>query len=174
MRMGGARAIRGILGTIGLIGILMASAVSSADADLKREFQTLYERQAELLKKRDVRGFMEFNAPEYSVHLRNGTTLTREQLETGMSDFFTSGKLVRQIRFGYKLKEVAARGDTAVVLVEQKDKRVQIRRDGKPHEVEANVIHRETWVRTPEGWRRVLTEEVRQTRFTVDGKNVDL
>ncbi len=173
MRLGGARALQVLLGTVGIIAVLAGSPVPSAGGDLKGEFKALYERQAELLKKRDVRGFMEFNAPDYSVRLKNGTTLTREQLETGMSDFFTSGKLVRQIRFGYKLKEATARGDTAMVLVEQKDKRVQIRRDGKPHEVEANVIHRETWVRTPEGWRRVLTEEVKQTRFTVDGKSVD-
>jgi len=101
------------------------------------------------------------------------TTLTRAELEDGMTRFFTSGQLVKQIRFSYTVKEVTPQGSDVIVLVEQKDKRIQIRKDGKPHEVEANVIHRDTWVRMPDGWKRKLTEEVRQTKFTVDGKQVD-
>jgi len=116
---------------------------------------------------------MEFNTSEHSVRLKNGTTLTRAELEEGMTRFFTSGQLVKQVHFSYTVKEVTPQGSDVIVLVEQEDKRIQIRKDGKPHEVEANVIHRDTWVRMPDGWKRKLTEEVRQTKFTVDGKHVD-
>jgi ornithine carbamoyltransferase len=77
---------------------------------------------------------------------------------------------VRQISFTYAVQEVTTDGNEVVVLVEQKDKRIQIRKDGQPHRVEANVIHRDTWVQTAEGWKRRLTEEVKQTKFSVDGK----
>jgi hypothetical protein len=156
--------------------ILAASIAQAAGPDrhaLENEFKALYERQAELLKQRDVKGWMEFNAPDHSIHLLNGKSISREELEQGMTRFFTSGQLVKQIRFSYTVKEITLRGDEALVLVEQKDKRIQIRKDGNPHEVEANVIHRDTWTRMPEGWKRRLTEEVRQTKFTVDGKRVD-
>ena len=143
------------------------------DQALHQEFKTLYARQAELLKRRDVKGWMKFNTPEHSVRLKNGTTLTRAELEEGMTRFFTSGQLVKQVRFSFTVKGVTPQGNGVIVLVEQKDKRIQIRKDGKPHEVEANVIHRDTWVRTPDGWKRRLTEEVLQTKFTVDGKQVD-
>jgi hypothetical protein len=147
---------------LALLMLVMAAVsiprvLAADDHALRQEFKALYARQAELLKQRDVQGWMEFNTPEHSVRLQNGTTLTRAELEEGMTRFFTSGQ----------------RGNDVIVLVEQKDKRIQIRKDGKPHEVEANVIHRDTWVRMPDGWKRKLTEEVLQTKFTVDGKRVD-
>jgi len=163
---------------IALLMLLIAAvsiprALAADDHTLRQEFKTLYARQAELLKRRDVTGWMEFNTSEHSVRLKNGTTLTRAELEEGMTHFFTSGQLVKQVSFSYTVKEVTPQGSDVIVLVEQKDKRIQIRKDGKPHEVEANVIHRDTWVRMPDGWKRKLTEEVRQTKFTVDGKHVD-
>jgi hypothetical protein len=113
---------------------------------------------------------MRLNTPDYTVILDNGKTMSRQQLEDRLKGYFSSGQLVRQISYTYEVKEIKVNGNEAVVLVEQKDKRIQIRRDGKPHEVEANVIHRDTWVRTDEGWKLKLTEELKQTKFTVDGK----
>lgn len=140
---------------------------------LQKEFKALYARQVAVGKTRDVKAIMEFNTSDYSVKLLNGSTVSRTQLEQGMSRYFTSGQLVRQISFGYRILETTITGEGVTVLVEQRDKRIQVRRDGKPHRIEANVIHRDTWIRTSEGWKRRLTEEVKQTRFSVDDKPVD-
>jgi len=146
----------------------------AADADhVKKDLTALYARQAEAMKKRDVAAAMALDTPDFSVKLQNGNTVTRQDLEEGMNNFYTSGQLVRQISLTYTIMALAAQDSQAVVLVEQKDKRVQIRKDGKPHDVEANVIHRDTWIWTSEGWRRSLTEEILQTKFTVDGKPVE-
>jgi peptidase M1-like protein len=140
---------------------------------LRKEFTALYARQVAVGKTRDVKAIMEFNTVDYSVKLLNGNTVSRQQLEQGMSRYFTSGQLVRQISFGYRILETTVNGEEVIVLVEQRDRRIQMRRDGKPHKVEANVIHRDTWIKTSEGWKRRLTEEVKQTRFTVDDKPVN-
>jgi len=153
--------------------VSITPAFGTDGKQLKKEFQALYDRQAEAARRRDVKALMEFNAPDHSVKLLDGSSISREQLERGMSNFFTSGQLVRQISFSYKVIEVRMQGEEAIVLVEQKDKRIQIRRDGQPHEVIANVIHRDTWRRTVEGWNRRLTEEVKQKKLTVDGKPVE-
>lgn len=141
-----------------------------ADGKLEKEFQALYDRQAQMVVERDVQGLMEFNRPEYYVRLLDSTTVSRDSLLQLMTSFFTSGQLVRTERFQYVVKDAKQTMAQALVLVEQRDKRIQIRKDGKPHEVEANVLHRDTWAMTDQGWRRLRTEEVKQLKFTVDGK----
>jgi ketosteroid isomerase-like protein len=163
-----------VLLTLWIIIVSIATVLGIDNKRLRKEFKATYAKQVELGKKRDVKALMEFNTADYYVKLLNGTTVSRQQLEQGMSRYFTTGQLVRQISFTYKIMELTVRGEDVMVLVEQRDKRIQIRRDGKPHEVEANVIHRDTWVQTAEGWKRKLTEEVKQTKFTVDGKPVEL
>jgi hypothetical protein len=147
-----------------------ATAETRPRGNLRKEFQVVYDDQAERLARRDAHGWMEFNAPDHSVKLLDGRTISRDQLEDGMTRFFTSGQLVRQIAFTYRVLEVTPTDSGAVVVVEQRDHRIQMRKDGKPHRVEAHVIHRDTWTRTSDGWKRHLTEEVKQTRFTVDGR----
>jgi len=160
-----------ILMVLVIVSITLASGLDNKH--LKKEFKAIYDKQVEAGKTRDVGAIMEFNTPDYSVRLLNGKTLSRKQLAQGMSRYFTSGQLVRQISFSYKILETTVNGNDVNVLVEQRDKRMQMRRDGKPHKVEANVIHRDTWIKTAEGWKRRLTEDVRQTKFTVDGRPVD-
>jgi hypothetical protein len=144
-------------------------AAQRGDPALRSEFEALYARQAELLTKRDVDALMELDTPDYSVVLLDGSKVDREHLAAGMRSYFTSGQLVRQVSLSYTIHDVTLRNDRAIVLVEQKDQRVQVRIDGKPHDVEANVIHSDTWVRSGSTCRRTLTEEVEQTKFTVDG-----
>jgi hypothetical protein len=52
----------------------------------------------------------------------------------------------------------------------QKDHRIQNGPNGKLMEIEANVVHRETWVRRPDGWKLRVTDEGEQTKLLVDGK----
>jgi hypothetical protein len=163
-----------VLLTLWIIIVSITTALGIDNQRLRKHFKATYAKQVELGKKRDVKALMEFNTPDYSVKLLNGNTVSSQQLEQGMRRYFSSGQLVRQINFTYRIMELTVRGEEVIVLVEQKDERIQIRRDGKPHKVEANVIHRDTWVQTTEGWKRKLTEEVKQTKFTVDGKPVEL
>lgn len=156
-----------------LTAIVLSSAlfVNANDKKLKKEFKTIYAELAEHSRNKDVKALMRFNTDDYSVKLRDGKAISSQQLAQGVTRYFASEQFVRQIAFTYTIMEITRSEDEVIVLVEQKDKRIQIRRDGKPHEVIANVIHKDIWIKTSEGWRRKLTEELKQTKFTVDGKD---
>ena len=80
--------------TLLAIAVLTFTAVSpalGAGPTLKREFQALYDRQAQLTWKRDAKGLMEFNAPDHYVKTLAGDSIPRQKLEEGMNGFFTSG-----------------------------------------------------------------------------------
>jgi hypothetical protein len=130
----------------------------------------MYAKKAEYSRKKDIRSLLELNTPDYKVMLRDGKTMNNAQLEEQLKLFFRV--VVRNIRFDHEIKEIKVNGNEAVVLVEQKDKRVQNFPDGKTHEVEANVIHRDTWIKTANGWKLKLTEEQQQTKLAIDGKPV--
>lgn len=149
-----------------------APASHTDTSALRREFEVLYARQAGAVMRQDADAVLAFDAPDFRATSLGGGSTTRAQLESRLRGFYTSGQLVRQISFAYEVLDVALRGGDAVVLVAQRDHRVQVRADGQSHDVEADVVHRDTWRRTPQGWLRYLTEEVRQDRFTVDGTPV--
>jgi len=146
-----------------------ATPTLGSDEPLRKELKGLYAKLADSGKHKDVAAYMELNGPDYYVVLLNGDSLNRVQFENGMRHFFTSRLFVRQLDLDYKIRNVTPTADGAVVLVEQRDKRVQIQHDGKPHHVKSHVLHQDTWLRTAVGLRRSATLELRELKFRVDG-----
>jgi hypothetical protein len=148
---------------------VLALLLFSCRTTLTEEFREIYKQRDELVKQRNVDALLAQTTPDYEVKLRNGQKMSRDQLRERWT-FFYEKVLVRHISFIDEIRSVARRGDETVVTFEQKDHRIQNGREGKPVEVEANVIHMDTWIQTPAGWKLRLTEEGQQTKLTIDGK----
>ena len=151
---------------VALAFALGASACATSDPG---GFRAIYRKRAEVAKERKIAVFLEETTPDYVVRLRDGQTMTREQLAKRLEAFYRD-QLLEQVHFQYVVRSVRIVGDRATVEVEQRDRRVQRRKDGQPHRVEANVLHTDTWIKKPDGWKLELTQEGKQLRFTVDGK----
>ena len=148
----------------------MTMAAHTYDKGVRKSLKEMYAKKAEYSRKKDIKSLIGLNTPDYKVILRGGKAMNNEQLEEQLKLFFSV--VVRNVRFAHEIGEIKVNGKEAVVLVEQKDKRIQKFPDGKPHEVEANVIHRDTWIKTTGGWKLKLTEEQQQLKLTIDGKPV--
>jgi len=55
----------------------------------------------------------------------------------------------------------------------QEFSRIQRFADGRPRRVDTSALQEETWVRTAGAWKRQHVENVRGTRWFVDGVRVD-
>jgi hypothetical protein len=146
--------------------LLFTACRSSSSFD---EFKELYAQREEFVKNRNVNALLAQMTPEYIVKLRDGQTMTGDQLRERWT-FYYNKVLIRHVSFVDVIRSVEQRGNEEIVTFEQKDRRIQNGPDGKPMEVEANVFHRDTWTRTPGGWKLRLTEEGEQTKFTVNGQ----
>ncbi len=63
------------------------------------------------------------------------------------------------------------KGKDAIVYTNQHFVRyVPDRKDGSPHEIITNIIHRETWIFTEQGWRLDYVEELERGNTYLDGK----
>jgi len=149
---------------------LIVSIASANDRSIRKDLKALYARKAELSRNKDIKALIELNTPDYKLILRDGNVMNNQRLEEQLKLFF--GLVDRNIRFVHEIKQVNINGNEAVVVVEQKDKRIQRCEDGKLHEVEANVIHRDTWIREANSWKLKMTEEQKQIKLTVDGKPI--
>src|SRR5919202_5868044 len=70
------------------------------------------------------------------------------------------------------IDSLTIRGDEAVAVVHQRFSRMQMIA-GQLRRVETTVTQRETWVRTPEGWKLNFVDDVHDPKTFVDGKRVD-
>jgi ketosteroid isomerase-like protein len=147
--------------------VVLMCACASATSDLE-EFRSLYKQRASIAAERKIAAFMAETTDDYLVRSENGQTMTKEELAQRLATYFRD-QLVHQLLFEYGVRRVDVRGDEAVVEVEQRDKRIQRRKDGKEHLVEADVIHTDTWVKTSTGWKLKFTQEGEQLKFAVDG-----
>lgn len=152
--------------------LLLASLtfiLSACQHSIRREFQGIYDRRAALALRHAVDPQLAEMTPDYVVALRNGDTMKRDDLRARWT-FYYDSVVIRHLGFANVLRDVERKGDTAIVTVEQKDHRIQKGPGGKPMDVEADVVHKDTWVLTPNGWKLRRTDEGEQTKFEIDGK----
>jgi len=86
--------------------------------NITNEFRTIYDRRAELAKKHDVNAQLAEMSPDYVVQLRNGDTMTRDDLRVRWR-FYYDSVVIRHLSFANVLRDVQRHGDTAVVTFEQ-------------------------------------------------------
>jgi ketosteroid isomerase-like protein len=151
------------------LAILTSCASVSGDSGAAQELRNIYAQRAQWVQSRNVASLLAQMTPDYTVRLRDGQSMNLQDIRERWT-FYYDKVLIRHIHFINDVQTVQQRGDTAFVAVEQKDRRMQNGPEGKPMEVEADVIHTETWVRTANGWKLRLTDEGRQTKFVIDGK----
>jgi hypothetical protein len=68
--------------------------------------------------------------------------------------------------------ELTVRGNDAIATVRQKFTRMQMI-EGTPHTIHTEVTQRETWTRTPAGWKLLFVDEVRDPITLDDGRRVE-
>ncbi len=70
-----------------------------------------------------------------------------------------------------RIECLTLKGKEAIVYTNQHFVRhVPDRKDGSPHELITNIIHRETWIFTDQGWKVKHIEELERGNTYLDGK----
>lgn len=139
------------------------------EAALRKELEQITAAQMEAFKKKDVKAFMKYIAPDYSVTFANGSVVTRTRAEledyvlTDMQETVSFGFVVRDI------KKVVERGRLVIVLVDQKSSRV-LKEGDSQHKWDIEVIQRERWLKTDEGLKLSSIESLEVVYMIEDGK----
>lgn len=161
----------------GLLALLLASTVgcaastrvtSTTNASVGRELQRWYEQNRRAFLKKDLEAIMALRADDFHAVTPDSMVHDRAAMEQRTQGLLNG--IERWITMEFDLDSVAVSGDLASAVVRQHLIRRALRPDQKVHHVETWATQRETWRRTPAGWKLHRVDSVRDQRRLVDGR----
>ena len=146
---------------------------ASDTSQVRREIEVQYERIADAISRRDLAAILATQDSAFTSLNPNGQVFDY----AAMAEYSQRlvGTVDTVLHISNRIRTLDVRGaaqDTAVADVCQEFTRLQ-RMGGAQRLVETSALQTETWVRRGTGWRRSRVENVRGTRWFVDGKRVD-
>src|SRR5687767_5684345 len=127
-----------------------AARVADPVEAVTRELNSRYRENAAGFFARDPDRVMRLRHPDFHTIPPDGNVSTREQMYERTRQFI--GRVERFDSLSERILDLTLSGDTAHAMVEQHTKRQQRFPDGTLHEIQTEVVQRESWIRMPDGW----------------------
>lgn len=156
-------------GLFHLSGVAQTQSPGSLDKEqARKELDVVFVERNEALQKGDKEKSRKFFSPDFIFKIPGGKTLTMADIEKlSMRDVGRSDH-----REEFVIEEVDVKNGAALVKVRHKESYKQRFRNGEVGEVAANYKRRETWVKSAEGWRLKLVDNLALGEATLNGKPV--
>lgn len=151
-------------------GAQSSSSVNMPEETVRNEIEAQYARLAQAVESKNFEAFQAVRTAGFSARNASGELQTSEQMAARARAMLQ--RIQPPIRTSNTIDSLTIRGDEAVVVVHQAFSRMQMIAD-QLRRVETTVTQRETWVRTPEGWKLNFVDDVHDPQTFVDGKRVD-
>lgn len=146
-----------------------AIAQSRMRHTVRKELVAKYAKVVEAYRNKDIKAFMEDKTPDFTGKSLNGSISTREQVEAGVKQRMDRIKRLNYLKI--EIGNITVTGDVAVAITTQEFSRVITDAQGQEHNVVSKgTTHRDTWVRTEDGWKMRSVEELTQGTEVIDGQ----
>lgn len=139
------------------------------EAIARRDIQHLIDQsiEADIAKDAEARSFIE--TADLTIKELDGKTYSAAQIGASVNSY--QGILRVSDDTKISVECLTLKGKEAIVYTNQHFVRyVPDRKDKSPHEIITNIIHRETWIFTEQGWRVRYIEELERGNTYLDGK----
>lgn len=117
----------------------------------------LYARYRQAVRRKDAAAALALLTDDYTV-TQNNTAIPRWEVEKGMRQDFARTRSID--RWDMAIQDVAAHGDTMVVVLKENRSAMVTGSDGRPRRVNTQDRMRDTWVKTNDGWKTQKTEVI--------------
>lgn len=150
-----------------------ASAVKAQDdSTVRRELEAQYAKLIEAHYRKDLKAILALKTSDFHTIGPDGRVNDHRMMEEYSRQFLETNKPPFTIKMSIKELMVSENRLIAVGVILQETTRYR-ELAGKRRKVETTVVQRETWARTPDGWKLKLVDDVHDQRRWVDGKRVD-
>ncbi|HVE36216.1 MAG TPA: nuclear transport factor 2 family protein [Gemmatimonadaceae bacterium] len=151
------------------LGSALAQQPLSADAALvRRQLEKRYDENRRAFFAKDLDAIMALRTDDFHTVTPDGLTHDRAEMRL-MTQALLNG-IDKWISTTFDIDSLTLEGDLARAIVRQHADRIALRADGQLHHVETWVTQRETWRKTPDGWKLYRVDSLRDQRRLVDGK----
>jgi hypothetical protein len=142
------------------------------DIDVRKELEAQYQRLAEAHDKQDLKTIVGLKTADFHAIFPDGRVGDSKLMEQYSKQFIESNQPPYNIRVTIQKLTVSENKLIAVAEVLQEVTRYR-ELAGKRRKVDTSVVQRETWAKTPDGWKLKSVDNVRDQKRYVDGKRVD-
>jgi len=137
-------------------------------ASVRRELRQRYDENARAYLAKDFGAIMALRTDDFHSETPDGVVRDRAAMDEYIRGFLNG--IDRWISTKFDIDSLEVSGDLARAIVRQHADRMALRSDGKVHHVETWVTQRETWRKTPAGWKLYRVDSLRDQRRLVDGQ----
>jgi ketosteroid isomerase-like protein len=135
---------------------------------LRKALEEWYARNTAAFEARDVEAIMALRTDDFHTLTLDGRVNTRADMEARTRMFVD--RIEEWISQRFEIGTIDVDGDLASADVNQHTVRMQRFPDKTVRKVEASVVQRETWRETPEGWKLLRVDNIRDGALLVDDK----
>lgn len=143
-------------------------AGAAATAEIRRAPERRYEENRQALLAKDFAAVMALRTEDFHAVTPDGAVHDRAQMEMATRTLLDG--IERWIGLSFEIDSLEVAGDLAHATVRQHADRMARRNDGMVHHLETWVTQRETWRRTPGGWKMHRVDSIRDQRRLIDGQ----
>jgi ketosteroid isomerase-like protein len=141
-----------------------------ADASVRHEIEEAYARLAQAVDTKDFDAFQALRVAHFATIPPDGRPRTAASMAERARGLLE--RIQPPITTTNDILELTVRGHDAIATVRQEFTRMQPI-EGALHEIHTEVTQRETWTRTPDGWKLLFVDEVRDPITLNDGRPMD-
>lgn len=167
---------RPLLNVLALIALALAGTPPAARADdrtVRRDLDAIYAKYVQAAKRKEKTALKQFiqqyTVADFQQKIPGGRTLNRAQVTAMMTEGPAAD--VRIVDEHLKIRKLSVKGNEAVATYTDQSTAVVADPQGKSHRIVSTSTSRDTWVKTPRGWKMRLSE-VLQAKTMMDGKPV--
>jgi hypothetical protein len=148
-----------------------APPVYGDEKSVRRELEKIYGQYGRLLRGEHKyalkRFFLETTTEDYVMKQAGGKKATREEV----AEIMDSGPMAMMqfTAYSYKILKLTVKGDQAIVHYKDQGTAVVPDPQGRPRKIVVSNTARDTWVKTPEGWKTRYSESL-GSKTLLDGK----
>ena len=135
---------------------------------VRKAIEAWYASNMEAFKAKDVAAIMALRTDDFHTITPDGRVNTRADMEARTRLFLD--RIDHFISQDNQIGTIEVEGDLASADITQRTVRMQRFPDGTLHKVEAGAVQRETWKKTPEGWKLYRVDNIRDGALLVDDK----
>jgi len=143
-------------------------ASPSDTAAVRRQLEEWYDQNQRAFLAKDFPALMALRTEDLHSVTPDGVVHDRAEMELATRALLDG--IEQWIELNFELDSLEVTGDLARAVVHQHVDRMARRNDGLVHHLETWVTQRETWRRTPEGWKLYRVDNIRDQRRLIDGK----
>jgi ketosteroid isomerase-like protein len=147
-------------------------AKAQDEASVRRELEAQYTKLIEAHYRKDLKTILALKTSDFHTIGPDGKINDHQMMAEYSRQFLEMNQPPFTIKMSIKELKVSENRLIAVAVILQEATRYR-ELAGKRRKVETSVVQRETWAKTPDGWKLKVVDDVHGQRRWIDGKRVD-